>query len=399
MNLMAKFSTPRHIALSTVILLTCTYALGSVEIPPCPEGTERIFYPSIKRPVWASCKDQQGLYQGLLIQFSSQAEIIRIAGVKDSLRNGHEIRFGDTGTLEERTFKDGKLDGTGYIFLSDAPLGRHLPKSTTAADWAKFSEHSEASVLKDWIRKEPRTKIGFKDGRISEISFGGTTYRFKTGKEGRIFSLNHPEMKGGFFVDPEAIWDLNASDLKAALNPGFGSCKKYSGPIGRFGRHYDTLLFKKMPSEKKHLERLAEIRDRFIEFCVPKDLRDHLGKLECPPQLPSPFPPKFCLVSLSDRIHIPYDPKYFKFEFSLGHSPEEVALSLRKSGIYKFLSSVEEIEKTLDLGEGNSLRLKKTPEGLKYLSIKNKDVAKSKSESKTGPSKEAWWEWHRIPGL
>jgi hypothetical protein len=369
-----------------------------VEIPPCPEGTERTFFPSSKRPIWAACKDPQGLYQGLLIQFSGQAEIIRIASVKDSLRNGREIRFGEPGTLEERNFKEGQLDGAGYVFLSDAPLGRHFPKAATTADWARFTERSDESLLKSWMRKEPRSRIYFKKGRLSQVNFGNTVYHFSSGPEGRIRSLNHREMRGGFFIDPEAMWELNASDLKAAITPGFGSCKKYSGPIGRFGRHYDTLLFKKIPSEKKHLERLTEIRERFIEFCVPKDLRENLGKMECPPQLPSTFPPKHCLVSVSDRIHIPYNPKYFKFEFSLGHSPEEVYLSLRKGGVDKFLSSMDQMEQTLELAEGSSIRLKKTPDGLKFMLLKE-GAGKTNLKDNSSGSREPWWEWHRIPGL
>ncbi|MBU6152909.1 MAG: hypothetical protein KGP28_01280 [Bdellovibrionales bacterium] len=389
MNLM---SLPHQLILSYLIavnLLTPSHA-RSIEIPPCPEGTERSFYPSNKRPLWASCKDPSGLYQGLLIQFSSQSEIIRVAAVKDSLRNGREIRFGDPGTLEERTFKDGQLEGPGYLFLSDAPLGRHFPKSASSGDWSRFVTPSAGSILKDWLGKEPRSEFNFQAGRLNELKFGSKKYRFRIGQEGRIYALNHPEMNGGFFVDPEAFWDLSPNDLRSTLNPGFGSCKKYSGPIGRFVRHYDTLLFRKMPTEKKHLARLSEIRNRFIEFCIPKDLIENLGKMECPPQLPSTFPPNFCLVSLSDRIRIPYDPKFFKFDFSLGHSPEEIALSLRKAGIGKFLSSMEETEKILALPDGASIQLKKTPEGMKFKFLEKNDSSKSK---------DSWWEWHRIPGL
>jgi hypothetical protein len=398
MILMFSHNPEKLSALFAVILLTCKYSFAGVEIPPCPEGTERVFFPSSKRPLWASCKDTRGLYQGLLIQFSGQSEMIRIASVKDSLRDGREIRFGEPGTLEERNFKEGHLDGPGYVFLSDVPVGRHFPQSATIADWAKFSERSDESILRAWMKREPRSRVDFKTGRLSEVRFGTTIYRFKTEPEGRIHALNHPEMRGGFFIDPEAIWELNGSDLKAAITPGFGSCKKYSGPIGRFGRDYDALLFKKMPSERKHLDRLAEIRERFIDFCVPKDLIENLGKMECPPQLPSTFPPKFCLVSISDRIHIPYNPKYFKFEFSLGHSPEEISLSLRKGGIDQFLSSMDEIEKALNLADGSSIRLKKTPEGLKFILLGKNESGRTKSQN-NGGSKEPWWEWHRIPGL
>ncbi len=378
------------LCLTGVKLLTGAAAFAGVEIPPCPEGTERRFHPSPKRPAWATCKDQNGLYQGLLIQFSSQSEIIRIASVKNSLRNGREIRFGAPGTLEERNFRDGHLDGPGFIFRSDAPLGRFFPKSATTGDWAKFSTPPEGSILKDWIGSEPKSRFQFQSGRLSGLSFGDRSYQFRIGKEGRIHALNHPEMRGGFFVDPEALWDLSPSDLHAALMPGFGSCKKYSGPIGRFTRHYDSLLFKKLPTEKKHQERLSEIRDRFIDFCVPKDLQENLGKMECPPQLPSRFPPGFCLLPISDRLRIPYEPKYFKYDFSLGHSPEEVVLSLRKAGIDGFLSSLEETEKTLSLPEDVSIRLKKTPDGLKFRTLRKKDSVDTKG---------AWWEWHRIPGL
>ncbi|NDD65766.1 MAG: hypothetical protein EBZ36_17590, partial [Acidobacteria bacterium] len=123
------------------------------------------------------------------------------------------------------------------------------------------------------------------------------------------------------FIDPEPLWDLSPSDLKTALGPGFGSCRKYAGPLIRYGRHYDVILFKRLPSEKKQQERLAEIRERFIRFCVPADLLEGLGKLECSPQLPGTLPAVPCLIPVSDQAKIPYAPKHFKFENSLGYPP------------------------------------------------------------------------------
>jgi len=400
MILMSLLIPLTKIVFLSVITLTSSNAIGArIEIPPCPEGTERQFYPSGNRPIWASCKDSKGLYQGLLIQFSSQTEIIRIASMKDSLRDGREIRFGAPGTLEERSFKDGHLDGPSFVYPSEVPVGRLFPKAATTEDWAKFTQASKDSILKPWIKKDPQSQIDFNSGRLSGIQFGTTHYQFQISKDGRIFALNHPEMRGQFFIDPEALWDLNAADLKALLTPGFGTCKKYSGPIGRFGRHYDTLLFKKMPTEKKHLERLTEIRDRFIDFCIPKDLQAHLGKMECPPQLPSAFPPRYCPISISDQIHIPYDPKYFKFEFSLGHAPEHIAQTLKTLGVTRFLSTMDQTEDGLSLSKDAAIQLKKTPDGLKFLMAEKDKEGKIKFRKPAEGGKEGWWEWHRIPGL
>ena len=374
-------------------------ASKSVSIPPCPEGTERSFIPSAMHPIWASCKDQNGLYQGLLIQFSGQTEIIRIAGVRDSLRQGREIRLGEPGHLEERFFQDGHLEGPSFIFPASVPLGRVFPGDATAETWAQFGARSGDSLLKSWLHAEPESSLEFQSGRLIRIRFGSEDFRFEVAKDGRIKALNHPEMKGSFFVDPEALFSLNAADTKVLLAEGFGSCRKFSGPLGRFGRHYDVLLFKRLSSEKKHLVRLNEIRERLLDFCVPKDLRSHLGRMECPPQLPGNLPPRFCPLPLSDRIRVPYDPKYFKFEFSLGHSPEEIALVLRKLGVVKFLSKAEQLEESYILGPKAEILVRKTPNGLTYKVLEKDEKGRTLIRKEESDEARDWWNWHLLPGI
>ena len=370
-----------------------------VEIPPCPEGTERHFDPPGTHPTWASCKDKKGLYQGLLIQFSGQSEIIRIAAVRNSLRQGREIRFGNPGTLEERTFESGHLEGPSLVFSSTVPLGRVFPKNATPDDWAKFVSTSEESILKPWIKSEPLSMMHFKSGRIVSVSTGKKDYHFSIAPDGRILSMDHPEMKGLFFIDPEPLWDLTAADLKTALTPGFGSCKKYAGPLVRYVRHYDVLLFKRMPSEKKHQERLEEIRNRFIQFCVPKDLIEALGRLECSPQLPGTLPPNLCLIPVSDQARIPYDPKFFKYENSLGYSPGDVRTLLEKLEIALFMSDASKTDEMYSLTKALQIKVRKTPEGIKYRVVK-KDSQGRIIVNKDDPNGEKdWYEWHRVPGL
>ncbi|NDG83807.1 MAG: hypothetical protein EBX52_02070 [Proteobacteria bacterium] len=383
-----------------VTLLTSAGSLAArVEIPPCPEGTERHFDPPGTHPAWASCKDRNGLYQGLLIQFSGQSEVIRVAAVRNSLRHGKEIRFGHPGTLEERTFQNGHLEGPSFIHASEVPFGRVFPKNATTEDWAKFALTSGESILKPWIRTEPLSTIEFKAGRLSRMLSGKKDYHFSTGNDGRIMALDHPEMKGGFFIDPEPLWDLAASDLKTALTAGFGSCKKYAGPLIRYGRHYDVILFKRLPSEKKQQERLEEIRERFIRFCVPKDLLDGLGKLECGPQLPGTLPPHLCLIPISDQSRIPYDPKYFKYENSLGYPPGDIRTMLEKIGLIPFLSDASKTEEIFSITKSVQIRLKKSPDGLKYRVLK-KDAKGRILVNKDDPEGEKdWYEWKRVPGL
>jgi hypothetical protein len=400
MILMAPLNKWLKMGCFFVTFLTAFPAYSArVEIPPCLEGTERHFDPPGARPTWASCKDKKGLYQGLIIQFSGQSEVIRVASVRDSLRHGREIRFGNPGTLEERTFENGHLEGPSYIYSSNVPLGRVFPKKASTEDWAKFALTSEDSILKPWINSEPLSIIHFKGGRLVKLETGKKVYRFSITPDGRITALDHPEMRGLSFIDPEPLWDLAAADLKTALTPGFGSCKKYAGPLVRYVRHYDVLLFKRMPSEKRHQERLEEIRNRFIQFCVPKDLMEGLGRLECGPQLPGTLPPNLCLIPISDQTRIPYDPKFFKYENSLGYSPGDVRTLLEKLNLAIFLSDASQSDEIYSLTNALQIKVKKTPEGLKYRVVK-KDSQGRIIVNKDDPNGEKdWYEWHRLPAL
>ncbi len=400
MNLMQRFIKSMIIRYLCAIFLTNapTFA-ATLQIPPCPEGSEREYIPNSKRPLWASCRDEQGLYNGLLIQFSTQTEVIRIASMKGSLRDGREIRFGVTGTLEERTYKGGHLDGPSYLFKSEVPLGRVFPASATQQDWQKFTTPPKESMLKAWLKVEPFSTTEYSNGRLTRLQFDKKDYQFRASKEGRIFSVNHPEMKGLFFLDPEALWDLNAADTKAILKMGFGSCKKYDGPLGRYGRHYDVLLFKRELVERKHLDKLKEIRDRLIQFCVPEDLRSQLGVLECPPHLPSLFPQNFCLLSISDQLHIPYEPKYFTFEFTMGRSPEEIFELFKKTKVLEFMSKPDEMEKVIALSPQIALALKKTSRGLMYKLLEKDKSGRLKAKHAGADDSKDWWEWRHAPGF
>ncbi len=401
MNLMNLFCKSAIFALFYAIFLTHppSQAATKAVIPTCPEGTEREFFPSPSRPLWASCKSANGLYQGLMIQFSGQTELIRVAAMKNSLRNGKEIRFGEAGFLEERNFKDGHLDGPTYLFKAEFPLARVFPKAATPSDWAQFTRESKESILRAWIKADPVKTLEFSKGRLTRIVTGDLDYRFTVSKEGRIYAQNHKEMKGRFFIDPEAIWDLNAVDLKAALQPGFGSCNKYAGPIGRFGRHYDVLIFKRLPSQKAHEERLEEIRTRFLNFCVPEDIRKNLGAMECPPQLPGNLPAHHCTLGISDHFHLPYEKKYFKFEFTLGHSPEDIHALLRKLDVDRFLSTPDKIEDMITLSPTAQIRIKKTVDGLKFRLVEKDSKGRIIVKKENEDGSKDWWEWHRIPGL
>jgi hypothetical protein len=227
---------------------------------------------------------------------------------------------------------------------------------------------------------------------------GKLDYRFRVSKEGRIYSINHPEMKNLFFVDPEPLWDMNAADTKSLLKLGFGSCKRYDGPLGRYGRHYDVLLFKREMVERKHLARLSEIRERMLGFCVPEDLRKNLGMLECPPLLPGSIPPNPCFLPLSDRLHVPYEPKYFAFEFTLGRKPEEFHELLKKKGALHFASRPDQMEKTLSLSDSAAVMLKKTPSGIYYKFFEKQKDGKFVFKG-GGDDPKSWWDWKHLPGF
>jgi hypothetical protein len=373
-------------------------ALAATPIPPCPEGSEREYLPNRERPQWASCRDEGGLFQGLLFQFSSQSEIIRIASVKNSLRHGREIRFGAPGTIEERDYREGHLHGPSYIHRASAPVGRSMPKTLSREEWARFGVPTPESFLKTWLQQEPESTLEFSDGRLVRVMAGKLDYRFRVSKEGRIYSINHPEMKNLFFVDPEPLWDMNAADTKSLLKLGFGSCKKYDGPLGRYGRHYDVLLFKREMIERKHLARLSEIRERMLGFCVPEDIRKNLGTLECPPLLPGTLPPNHCILPLSDRLHVPYEPKYFAFEFTLGRKPEEFHELLKKKGALHFASRPDQMEKTLSLSDSAAVMLKKTPSGIYYKFFEKQKDGKFVFKG-GGDDPKSWWDWKHLPGF
>ena len=384
------------------------HAAPKIEIPPCPGITERVFYPTNTQPVWTGCIDQNGKYQGHIVQFSNQTEIIRIAHVKDSLRHGKEIRAGARGTYEERHYSDGHLQGGSFIFKSLAQLPQLLPKPLTAQDWASFKQPSDQSIFQTWTKIEPFSRMTFAGGRLvrmqatrnnedpqtGKVTVTKTDYHFAISPDGRMMALDHPEMKNLFFVDPEALWVLNAADLKAALTPGFGSCKKYAGPIGRFGRHYDHLLYRRETSEARHVEKLKEIRERFVDFCVPHDISENLGKLECPPQLPSTTTPVHCFLGLSDQVKLPYHPRFFKFEFTLKKTPVEFQKVFVDHGLLDFAGNYNKTTDVIDLvGKGkkeDKVTLRKSSRGIRWRPYK--------VQTKSAEQDKDWWEWQGIPG-
>jgi hypothetical protein len=273
-----------------------------------------------------------------------------------------------------------------------------MPKSLSREDWARFTQPTSDSFLKTWLQQEPVSTLEFSDGRLVRVMAGKLDYRFRVSKEGRIYSINHPEMKGLFFFDPEPLWDMNAADTKSLLKLGFGSCKKYDGPLGRYGRHYDVLLFKRELVERKHLSRLGEMRERMMSFCVPDDIRKNLGVLECPALLPGTIPPNHCLLPLSDRLHVPYEPKYFTFEFTLGRKPEEFHELLKKKGLLHFASRPDETEKTLHLSDSAAVMLKKSPTGILYKFFEKQKDGKFVFKN-AGDDPKSWWDWKHIPGF
>ena len=72
MNLMQRFIKKVTGSGFCAIFLSLS-AVAATPIPPCPDGSEREFLPNRERPLWASCRDEGGLYQGLLFQFSAQS--------------------------------------------------------------------------------------------------------------------------------------------------------------------------------------------------------------------------------------------------------------------------------------------------------------------------------------
>ena len=395
----------KRITLYLCILAVSFLTMGAqsvprLNIPPCPTSTQRVFYPDAQKPNWTGCKDAKGLYQGLIIQFSTLTEVLRIAYVTDSFRDGKEIRFGSSGTMEERNYKNGHLQGDSYIYKTDAVLGRIMPKPMTPEEWKHLQNDPQnlapdSSLLKVWLKQEPSSTLTFQNGRLSRMQFEKKDYRFKVTPDGRMISENHPEMKGQYFIDSEPLWVLNADDLKKALLPGFGSCKKYAGPIGRYERYFDHLLFQREKSEKTHYEKLKEMRDRFIRFCVPDDIRDHLGTLECPPHLPSTEVVHFCELPISDQLHLPYLPKYFKNEFTREMLPEDYVSALQRAGLTKLMSDFENKTDVLKLNADTVVEIKKGPKGVVFKNYSSKDAPKKGASGEGGKD---WADWHILPG-
>lgn len=369
---------------------------NGLEIPSCPKGSQRFYNPNKERPVWIACRDSQGLFNGLMFQLSIQGELLRVASVQDSKRHGKEIRFGAPGFLEERSYENGHLQGESLVFKSEQVLQRLLPKELKSKDWLTFLDWKNPSVLSIWLKGQPDSNLQFEKGRLVRIRFDQKDYQFKISPDGRMMSVNHPEMKDLFFVDPGAFWNLGADDLKKAIQTGFGSCKKYSGPIGRFGRHYDHLLYAKETNEKKHVDNLKEIRERFMSFCVPEDLRSHLGILECPPQLPGMLASSRCLLPVSDQLRIPYHPKYFKYEFGMKLDPESFLNSLDPVTILTFMTDAAKETMSKFFPPKTLVILKKRGNRITYRILDNRMKAPKPVPSDL--EDKFWWEWKTLPG-
>jgi hypothetical protein len=366
------------------------------EIPPCPNGSQRFYSPNRERPVWVACRNSKGLFNGLMFQFSIQGELLRVASVIESKRHGKEIRFGTPGFLEERSYEAGHLQGESLVFKSDQVLQRILPKDLKSAVWLPLLDWKSASQLSVWLKGQPDSTLQFERGRLVRIRFDDKDYQFKISPDGRMMSVNHPEMKGLFFIDPGAMWNLGADDLKKAIQTGFGSCKKYSGPIGRFGRHYDHLLYAKETNEKKHVDNLKEIRERFMNFCVPEDLRTHLGMLECPPQLPGMLAPGRCLLPVSDQLRIPYHPKFFKYEFGMKQDPESFLRSLDPVSVVTFMTDASKESMSKFFPPKTLVILKKKGSRLAYRIFENRPNAPNPVPADL--EDRFWWEWKTLPG-
>ena len=403
MILMRHSLLPLVFGLFSVNLLTVDQANSApppIPVPPCAKNEKREFLPDETKPLWIGCKDPQGLYQGILIQLSGQGEYLRIANVKDSERNGREIRPGTTNTLEERTYINGHLDGPTFIYPSQQILGRIFPKNPEPKDWAQFQTPPPTSILKPLLKNiEPTSTLKFTGGRLLRAQYDKKDYHFHPMKDGRNFALDHPDMKGMFFVDPEPMWFMSPNDLKMDLIPGFGSCKRYAGPSGRFARHYDHYQFKRESSEKKQLENLSEIRDRFLNFCVPQDLLDHLGVLECPPALPSPILGRMCYLPISDQLKLPYKPKYYNFDYSLGRSPEELNALFKKFGLMKFASDFKAKQIEITFSPKVLVTVKKSSQGMMFRADETDPKTRKRIVPLDDSAAAQWWVWRNVPGF
>ncbi len=171
---------------------------SKLNIPPCPSGSQKTFVPDAIKPIWISCRDKKLQYQGHLIQLSMQGEVLRISGIKNSLRHGKELRFGASGFLEERSYLDGHLTQNSYIYKSESVLARVMPKMLNPSDWQAIDDVSSPSILGIWLKQQPYSTVQFERGRITRIRFDKSDYHFEITPEGRMMAKDHPEMKGLF---------------------------------------------------------------------------------------------------------------------------------------------------------------------------------------------------------
>ena len=112
--------------------------------------------------------------------------------------------------------------------------------------------------------------------------------------------------------------------------------------------------------------------------------------IECAPQLPTTRSAKLCPLAVSDRLKIPYEPKYFKYEFTFGRSPEEFLSILLQNGFLKFMSSFEAESEDLKLSPQVKIQVKKTSHGVVFRPIDQK--------VKTVVDDKTWWVWQGVPG-
>jgi hypothetical protein len=373
-----------------VITLTFTsYAAPTKIQVPCPSGSTHFQFPSGSNPTWLGCKDTQGLYQGWLIQTTNQGQILRLAQIKNSLRDGIEWRPGLPQTLEMRTFKNGHLEGISRIYSSEKRLQDFLPDPLEPLFFQ--------SIGKFTLPEKPISEMQFQAGRVVSLKSADRSFSLKLDSSGRSSGTIGKDSIQWF--DPEALFLLSPADAKAALVPGFGSCKKYAGPIGRYTRHLDELYFKREMKEKTHREKERLIRSRFLDFCFPGEMKTALGKLECPPALPSSVPAHTCELGISDEITLPFHPKFFTFENTFGQSPSTLREWFIKAGILKELSHPEQNEFRLELSTQYRAQIRRTPEGTFFQLYEKTPRGTWLLKKNERDPEDAWWTWHRIPGL
>ncbi len=338
-------------------------AVAQRQVPLCPEGTQRYDYPNASQPLWVGCKDKNGLFQGLLFQFSNQKEIVRIAHVKNSLRHGKEIRPGAANSQEERHYFEGHLSGRQYIFKTYQILERVLPASLDKKTWDRFSLTDDESLFEPWVGNAPQTILKAQNGRIETL----------------------PDTAW----NPLALLALSGKDLRLPMALGYGTCKKYSAPPGRFARHREAIEHRHPSTEAKFKTEITAQFTRFFKLCIDEKNTQNLGVLECPAALPSNRPSPPCPMAFSTRLELPFESKKLNFERTLGLAPADFVQHLRDAGLMKFLGDPEQTDARLTLKTGKKLELKRTGDGVFF------------REYQTGPNapaKNAWWTWTPVPG-